>query len=176
MISLFKVKEKQKAPLGKKETPGLLRLQTDLAEIKQVPSYKVDFPNGKDDLMNFEVTIKPDEGYYIGGKFVFSFEVPSIYPHEAPKVVSKTKVYHPNIDLEGKVCLNILREDWKPVLNISTVIYGLVYLFMHPNPEDPLNSDAAGVMKDSPETFKSIVEKSISAGCYIGKVYFPPCK
>ena len=39
------------------------------------------------------------------------------------------QVYHPNIDLEGNVCLNILREDWKPVLNINTVIYGLFHLF-----------------------------------------------
>lgn len=39
------------------------------------------------------------------------------------------QIYHPNIDLEGNVCLNILREDWKPVLNINTVIYGLYHLF-----------------------------------------------
>ena len=39
------------------------------------------------------------------------------------------QVYHPNIDLEGNVCLNILREDWKPVLNINTIIYGLNLLF-----------------------------------------------
>ena len=40
------------------------------------------------------------------------------------------QVYHPNIDPEGNVCLNILREDWKPVLSISSVIYGLQFLFM----------------------------------------------
>ena len=40
------------------------------------------------------------------------------------------QVYHPNIDLEGNVCLNILREDWKPVLSINSVIYGLHYLFL----------------------------------------------
>lgn len=39
-------------------------------------------------------------------------------------------MYHPNIDLEGKICLNILREDWKPVLSISSVIYGLQFLFL----------------------------------------------
>jgi len=44
-------------------------------------------------------------------------------------IVSNMQVYHPNIDLEGNVCLNILREDWKPVLNINTVIYGLYHLF-----------------------------------------------
>ena len=42
----------------------------------------------------------------------------------------ETQVYHPNIDLEGNVCLNILREDWKPVLTINAVVYGLQYLFL----------------------------------------------
>lgn len=31
------------------------------------------------------------------------------YPHDPPKVKCETMVYHPNIDLEGNVCLNILR-------------------------------------------------------------------
>jgi hypothetical protein len=44
-------------------------------------------------------------------------------------VVSISQVYHPNIDLEGNVCLNILREDWKPVLSVNTIIYGLYHLF-----------------------------------------------
>ena len=39
-------------------------------------------------------------------------------------------MYHPNIDLEGNICLNILREDWKPVLSINSVIYGLSFLFI----------------------------------------------
>lgn len=65
-----------------------------------------------------------------GGAFLFTFHVSADYPHKPPTVLCKTKVYHPNIDLEGKVCLNVLREDWKPVLNINTVIYGLNHLFV----------------------------------------------
>ncbi|GAB2272856.1 Probable NEDD8-conjugating enzyme Ubc12-like [Dionaea muscipula] len=135
MIKLFKVKEKQLADksngktLGKKQTAGELRLHKDISELNLPKSCCISFPNGKDDLMNFEVTILPDEGYYLGGKFVFSFQVAGVYPHEPPKVKCKTKVYHPNIDLDGNVCLNILREDWKPVLNINTIIYGLFHLF-----------------------------------------------
>lgn len=49
------------------------------------------------------------------------------------------QIYHPNIDLEGNVCLNILREDWKPVLNLQSIVVGLQFLFLEPNPEDPLN-------------------------------------
>jgi hypothetical protein len=37
---------------------------------------------------------------------------------------------------------NILREDWKPVLNLSSVMVGLQYLFLEPNPDDPLNKGA----------------------------------
>ena len=50
-------------------------------------------------------------------------------------------------DLQGKVCLNILREDWKPVLDINAVIYGLIYLFYEPNPDDPLNKEAASLFR-----------------------------
>lgn len=40
---------------------------------------------------------------------MFFFQVGQGYPHDPPKVKCETMVYHPNIDLEGNVCLNILR-------------------------------------------------------------------
>jgi ubiquitin-conjugating enzyme E2 M len=43
------------------------------------------------------------------------------------------------LDLSGNVCLNILREDWKPVLNLNAVMVGIQYLFLEPNADDPLN-------------------------------------
>lgn len=82
------------------------------------------FPN-PDDILNFTLTIEPDEGLYKGGLFHFSFSVNQNFPHDPPKVKCTQKIYHPNIDLEGNVCLNILREDWKPVLNLNAVIVGM---------------------------------------------------
>ncbi|XP_047157253.1 NEDD8-conjugating enzyme Ubc12-like isoform X2 [Vigna umbellata] len=182
MIKLFKVKEKQRelaenasgGPPVKKQSAGELRLHKDISELNLPQSCTIHFPNGKDDLMNFEVSIRPDDGYYICGTFLFSFQVSPIYPHEAPKVKCKTKVYHPNIDLEGNVCLNILREDWKPVLNINTVIYGLYHLFTEPNYEDPLNHDAAAVLRGNPRLFESNVRRAMSGG-YVGQTFFPRC-
>ena len=55
----------------------------------------------------------------------------------------RSQIYHPNVDLDGNVCLNILREDWKPVLNLNSVMVGLQYLFLEPNADDPLNKGAA---------------------------------
>jgi ubiquitin-conjugating enzyme E2 M len=85
---------------------------------------KTEFPD-PDDILNFVLTIDPDEGMYRGGRFTFDFNINQNFPHEPPKVRCREKIYHPNIDLEGKVCLNILREDWKPVLNLNAVIVGL---------------------------------------------------
>ncbi|XP_019182790.1 PREDICTED: NEDD8-conjugating enzyme Ubc12-like [Ipomoea nil] len=181
MIKLFKVKQQQKAnenasgngPVNR-QSAGELRLRKDITELNLPKSCTIAFPNGSDNLMNFEITIKPDDGYYQGGKFLFSFQVSPIYPHEPPKVKCKTKVYHPNIDLEGNVCLNILREDWKPVLNINTVVYGLYHLFTDPNHEDPLNHEAAAVLRDNPKLFQSNVRRAMSGG-YVDQTYFPRC-
>ncbi|XP_040927788.1 NEDD8-conjugating enzyme Ubc12 isoform X2 [Betta splendens] len=114
------------------------------------------------------------EGFYKGGKFVFSFKVGQGYPHDPPKVKCETMVYHPNIDLEGNVCLNILREDWKPVLTINSIIYGLQYLFLEPNPEDPLNKEAAEVLQTNRRLFEQNVHRSLRGG-YVGATYFERC-
>merc|ERR1719267_278229 len=110
--------------------------------------------------MNFKVIVSPDEGFYRGGKFVFDITVPKTYPHDAPKVVCKTLVYHPNIDMEGHVCLNILREDWKPVLTIQSVIMGLQFLMLEPNADDPLNKEAANLMAQDRRNFERTVAET----------------
>lgn len=82
------------------------------------------FPD-PDNILVFTLIIEPDEGMYRSGAFDFSFNINQNFPHDPPKVKCTQKIYHPNIDLEGNVCLNILREDWKPVLNLNAVIVGL---------------------------------------------------
>jgi ubiquitin-conjugating enzyme E2 M len=84
------------------------------------------------------------------------------------------KVYHPNIDLEGNVCLNILREDWKPVLTINAIVYGLQYLFLEPNPEDPLNREAANELQVNRRLFEQNVQRTMRGGTLNG-VYFEQC-
>eukprot|EP00878_Enallax_costatus_P003641 GHUV01003855.1.p1 GENE.GHUV01003855.1~~GHUV01003855.1.p1 ORF type:complete len:183 (+),score=30.03 GHUV01003855.1:237-785(+) len=180
MIKLFTVKDKQKQAAathtGKpKQSAGELRLNKDLSELQLPTNFGIEFPDGKDKPMHFVITIRPDEGMYRSGKFVFDFVVSTGYPYDAPKVKCKTKVYHPNIDLEGNICLNILREDWKPVLSISSVVYGLQFLFLDPNPEDPLNKEAAAKFQENQRQFESYVQRSIHYGAQIDGEYFPPC-
>lgn len=169
MIKLFGQKtEKPAQSAAKKMTAAELRLQkgcknlnVDIEELSVPSNITVDFPD-PDDLMNFNVSISPDEGLYFGGKFNFTFAMKSGYPHDPPKVKCTQTIYHPNIDLEGNVCLNILREDWKPVLSLNSIIYGLQYLFLEPNPEDPLNKEAAQVLRDDKYKFGQKVKSAMS--------------
>lgn len=98
----------------------------DLQELEGTlgKTMRTNFPD-PDDILNFELIIEPDEGMYKSGSFRFAFVIAPNYPHDPPKVKCRQKIYHPNIDLDGNVCLNILREDWKPVLNLNAVIVGL---------------------------------------------------
>eukprot|EP00397_Hematodinium_sp_SG-2012_P028482 GEMP01029991.1.p1 GENE.GEMP01029991.1~~GEMP01029991.1.p1 ORF type:complete len:189 (+),score=25.26 GEMP01029991.1:177-743(+) len=153
-----------------KRQPGEIRMQKEMDELELAPQVRIFFPQ-KDNIMQFQIQISPDESYWKGASFVFSVAIPPLYPHEPPKVKCETKVYHPNIDLQGSVCLNILREDWKPVLSISSVVYGLLHLFLEPNPNDPLNHEAAEVLRQSRADFNRIVARTLR-GCSINGEYF----
>ncbi|WVQ83271.1 hypothetical protein IAT38_005410 [Cryptococcus sp. DSM 104549] len=154
MIKLWSVKKNEEAANKKrpKITAAQLRVQKDLTELELPATMKTFFPDAAD-VLNFTLTITPDEGIYKGGIFKFTFAINANYPHEPPKVRCTQKIYHPNLDLEGNVCLNILREDWKPVLTLSAVMIGIQYLFLEPNPDDPLNKEAAEDLRRNREQF-----------------------
>jgi ubiquitin-conjugating enzyme E2 M len=149
------------------------------------------FPD-PDDILNFQLTIEPDEGMYKGGSFVFTFAINQNFPHDPPKVKCTQKIYHPNIDLEGNVCLNILREDWKPVLNLNAVIVGMQvrhtmmvrdgfrddgcanetqFLFLEPNASDPLNKEAAEDLRNNREGFRRNARTAMGGGAVKGQTY-----
>eukprot|EP00586_Coscinodiscus_wailesii_P006577 CAMPEP_0172492250 /NCGR_PEP_ID=MMETSP1066-20121228/23336_1 /TAXON_ID=671091 /ORGANISM="Coscinodiscus wailesii, Strain CCMP2513" /LENGTH=211 /DNA_ID=CAMNT_0013261759 /DNA_START=54 /DNA_END=689 /DNA_ORIENTATION=+ len=158
------------ATKGKKRTPGEIRIQKDIADLDAGSLVTVDFPN-PNNLTNFNVSITPDSGYWQGATYQFSFVVPPNYPHNPPKVHCQTKIYHPNINLQGNVCLNILRDDWKPVLDVNAVIEGLQCLFYDPNPNDPLNQDAAEMLRQDKFKFAQLVQRTLKGGILQGETF-----
>jgi len=166
-VSLFGIAGQKKSKKGEgaltKKSPGEIRIQKDIGELDGGKVAVIDFPN-PNKLTYFVVTITPDSGYWKSATYHFTFGIPPHYPHSPPKVECKTKIYHPNIDLQGKVCLNILREDWRPVLDINSVIYGLIYLFYEPNPDDPLNHEAAELFRKDIGQFERLVSRTLRGG------------
>ncbi|KAL7414308.1 putative ubiquitin-conjugating enzyme E2 [Mrakia frigida] len=98
----------------------------------------------EENLRYFDVMITGPEGSpFAGGHFKLELFLPEEYPMSPPKVRFLTKIYHPNIDKLGRICLDILKDKWSPALQIRTVLLSVQALLSAPNPDDPLANDVA---------------------------------
>ncbi|EDW51758.1 ubiquitin-conjugating enzyme E2 N [Drosophila sechellia] len=89
----------------------------------------------------------PKDSPFEGGIFKLELFLPEDYPMKAPKVRFLTKIFHPNIDRVGRICLDILKDKWSPALQIRTVLLSIQALLSAPNPDDPLANDVAELWK-----------------------------
>ncbi|KAL5061258.1 hypothetical protein RYX36_032862 [Vicia faba] len=101
-----------------------------------------------EDMFHWQATIMgPPDSPYAGGVFLVTIHFPPDYPFTPPKVAFRTKVFHPNINSNGSICLDILKEQWSPALTISKVLLSICSLLTDPNPDDPLVPEIAHMYK-----------------------------
>ena len=72
-------------------------------------------------------------------------------------MIFKTKMWHPNIYPDGKVCISILHppgednmnsqetaeERWRPILGVEAILISVISILNDPNIESPANLDAS---------------------------------
>lgn len=140
------------------------RLQKELKLMNKNPPRGICLWPVDDNLEKMEALIEgPPDSPFEGGEFRLAITIPERYPHEPPGVKFKTKIYHPNIDEHGIICLASLKPspngDWKPSINLETILLQIQELMTNPNVRDPLKPEIGQEFRDAPEIYKQKARK-----------------
>jgi ubiquitin-conjugating enzyme E2 A len=141
------------------------RLLNDLKRIEQEDSVGIFASPQQDNILFWEAVIfGPEDTTWEGGIFKLTLEFSEEYPTKPPIVKFVTNMFHPNIYADGKICLDILTNQWTPIHDVLTVLTSIQSLLTDPNPESPANAEAARLYTENIQEYykrvKECVEKT----------------
>ena len=135
---------------------ALKRITRELADLKSDPPFNCSAGLEGDDIYRWEgIILGPSDSPYAGGVFKLKILFPTDYPFKCPTVTFLTKIYHPNINSSGIICLDILKNQWSPALTISKVLLSICSLLTDPNPNDPLMPEIADLYKTNIQDYNA---------------------
>ena len=139
-----KEKEKGTPKMSKALSTSAKRIQKELGAISLDPPPNCSAGPKGDNLYEWVSTILgPPGSVYEGGVFFLDIHFSTDYPFKPPKVKFRTRIYHCNVNSQGVICLDILKDKWSPALSISKVLLSICSLLSDCNPSDPLVSSIA---------------------------------
>uniref|UniRef100_A0A2I2YS92 UBC core domain-containing protein n=1 Tax=Gorilla gorilla gorilla TaxID=9595 RepID=A0A2I2YS92_GORGO len=92
-------------------------------------------------------------------RYKLSLELPRGYPYNVPMVKFLTPCYHPNMDTQGNICLDILKDKWSALYDVRTILLSIHSLRGEPNIDSSLNRHAAKLWKP-PTAFKKHLQET----------------
>merc|ERR1711967_208211 len=136
--------------MGNSSRMALKRINKELTDLGRDPPSSCSAGPIGEDLFHWQATIMgPPDSPFSGGVFFLNIHFPTDYPFKPPKVNFTTRIYHPNINSNGSICLDILKDQWSPALTISKVLLSISSLLTDANPDDPLVPEIAHIyLKD----------------------------
>ena len=141
---------------------AIRRLQKEISDMEKDTDAATNCSAGlyNNDLFNWQATIiGPDETPYEGGVFSLKIAFPADYPFKPPKITFETRIYHPNINASGGICLDILKDQWSPALNTTKVLLSICSLMADPNPSDPLVPEIARLYNSNRSEFNRVAKE-----------------
>ncbi|KAG9219372.1 hypothetical protein CCMSSC00406_0001782 [Pleurotus cornucopiae] len=122
------------------------RIETDVMKML-MSDHEVSLVN--DNMQEFYVRFHgPTETPFAGGVWKIHVELPDQYPYKSPSIGFMNKIFHPNID-----------ELYTPSLAPCSIHETfLPQLLRYPNPNDPLNGEAAALLMRHPKEYEAKVK------------------
>lgn len=62
---------------------------------------------------------------YAGLRYRLSLDFPSGYPYQAPCVKFVTPCFHPNVDDQGFICMDILKDKWSALYDVRSILLSI---------------------------------------------------
>ncbi|PKK65425.1 ubiquitin-conjugating enzyme [Rhizophagus irregularis] len=113
----------------------------------------------EDDLFHWKaIIIGPPDSPYEGGVFHLDIHFTEDFPFKPPRVRFITKIYHPNIDSNGHIDLDILKYNWSPALSTSNLLLSICSFLTDPNP-DCGSTEISNLYKNDRHRYEAIVRK-----------------
>lgn len=118
----------QQLPMAKNVDSNsvLKRLQTELMALMMCGDPGISaFPDG-DNIFSWKGIITGSKDtVYEGMVYKLSLSFPVEYPFKPPKVKFDTMCFHPNVDVYGNICLDILQDKWSSAYDVRTVLLSI---------------------------------------------------
>lgn len=141
-----------------------LRLMSDLKLMQKDP------PDGSSacllregDLFEWTAVIfGPPGTTWEGGVFHLRLSFSDRYPDKAPSVRFTSKIFHPNVYKDGKLCLDVIEHNWSPIYTINTLLTSIQSLLTDPNPSSAANPEAAQLYTEDRAAYKKKIRECVN--------------
>ncbi|GMH07634.1 hypothetical protein Nepgr_009474 [Nepenthes gracilis] len=137
----------------------LKRLQSELMALMMSGDPGISAFPEEDNILKWKGTIHGSKDtVFEGTEYRLSLNFPADYPFKPPKVKFDTRCFHPNVDVYGNICLDILQDQWSSAYDVGTILLSIQSLLGEPNISSPLNNEAAALWGNQ-EEYRKMVEK-----------------